>query len=90
MSKTHLTYDDSVAMKNRGFDEPCDRKWYQAGGHVVSTNCGGPFKQEELLEGEVLRPSYTQASNWLQNRIDKAQAKVNSYGRDGGHIPNRG
>ena len=76
MSKTHLSYEDSVTMKNRGFDEPCDRKWYQAGGHVVSTNCGGPFKQEELLEGEVLRPSYTQACVWLQKRINEVDEQI--------------
>jgi hypothetical protein len=78
MEKEFIPYEQALALKELGFDEPCFVFWTNTpkykgdniqlcvtdGSHGYSPNSIS-FKQDFLREGEVLAPLYQQAINFL-------------------------
>jgi hypothetical protein len=81
MEKEFVPYEQALALKELGFDEPCFVFWTNTpkykgdniqlcitdGMHGYSPNSIS-FKQDFLREGEVLAPLYQQAFRWFREK----------------------
>ena len=81
MNKEFVTYNQALALKELGFDEPCFVFWTNTpkykgdniqlcvtdGSHGYSPNSIS-FKQDFLREGEVLAPTFSQAFRWFRDK----------------------
>jgi hypothetical protein len=79
MKKEFIPYEQALALKELGFDEPCFVFWTNTpkykgdniqlcitdGMHGYSPDSIS-FKQDFLREGEVLAPLYQQAFDWFR------------------------
>jgi len=81
VNKEFVTYNQALALKELGFDEPCFVFWTNTpkykgdniqlcvtdGSHGYSPNSIS-FKQDFLREGEVLAPTFSQAFRWFRDK----------------------
>ena len=83
MEKEFIPYEQALALKELGFDEPCLAFWTNSpkykgdniqlcvtdGRHGYSPNSIS-FKQDFLREGEILAPTFSQAFRWFREKYN--------------------
>ncbi len=83
MEKEFIPYEQALALKELGFDEPCLAFWTNSpkykgdniqlcvtdGRHGYSPNSIS-FKQDFLREGEVLASTFSQAFRWFREKYN--------------------
>ena len=70
MNKEFVPYEQALALKELGFDEPC-LAYYTDGlpiGYKLVTNFIGQFTNSKLKNGEVSAPLYQQAFRWFREK----------------------
>ena len=99
MEKEFVPYEQALALKELGFDEPCFVFWTNTpkykgdniqlcitdGMHGYSPDSIS-FKQDFLREGEVLAPLYQQAFRWFREKYGY-DSDVRPFYK-GGYVPN--
>ena len=79
MNKEFIPYEQSLALKELGFDEPCLAHWY----NETPTNSEGqclvyykkPWDNQKIINGVIrdyyFAPLYQQAFRWLYKQLGR-------------------
>ena len=76
MKDEFIPYEEALALKELGFDEPCIFTWYEErfyNKYDFSTLHGYESEstfvnKKELLENEIFAPTYHQAFKWFRDK----------------------
>jgi hypothetical protein len=89
MNKEFVPYEESLALKELGFDEPCLAHWY----NETPTNSEGqclvyykkPWDNQKIINGVIrdyyFAPTYSQAFRWFREKYN-LQVYIDFYHKD--------
>jgi hypothetical protein len=66
MNKEFIPYEQALALKELGFDEPCFA-WYVSEKHGLEY---GKVIQSDLLRDAVIAPTFSQAFRWFREKYE--------------------
>jgi hypothetical protein len=80
MTKEFITYEQSLELKELGFDEPCLAWYVSAGGQIEL----GYVEKNHLLKDAVMAPLYQQVFRWFEEKYSlyvdkKTYSNVNEF-----------
>jgi hypothetical protein len=64
MKKEFCTYEQALALKDLGFDEPCFG-WYVSESHGLEY---GKVIKSSLIKDAIIAPTYSQAFRWFREK----------------------
>ena len=75
MKELFIPYEQALALKELGFDEPCIAR-YNVPGDLITTGCYTDshithliVEQSDICESHVLTPLWQQAFRWLYQKL---------------------
>ena len=78
MNKEFIPYEQALALKELGFDEPCFA-WYVSKEHGLEL--GSVLKSDLIKEG-LLAPTYSQAFRWFREKYSlTSEVSIEQYRR---------
>ena len=84
MEKEFVRYDEALALKELGFDEPCLKLWEKT---MMFTILVDPSEFKKVVsERYVEAPLYQQAFRWFREKyelLNHLTTHLNPYGEDG-------
>jgi hypothetical protein len=80
MTKEFIPYQEALALKQLGFDEPCFGLWNINNGKYEVDIIGVCKYSEEFKYREVLAPTYQQAFRWFREKYNLfGQVNIRTY-----------
>lgn len=66
ITEDYVSFETAKLLKEKGFDEPCLSYFWSEGIDTSYTDI--PFTQNNMYEGQILRPTFQMAMKWLREK----------------------
>lgn len=77
----YCSYEVANLLKEKGFNEPCLSYFWSEGIDTSYTDI--PFTQNNMYEGQILRPTHQMAMKWLRETYKiSIEIHYNRYGEN--------
>lgn len=64
ITEDYVSFETAKLLKEKGFDEPCLSYFWSEG--IDTSYTETPFTQNNMYEGQILRPTLQMAMKWLR------------------------
>ena len=79
VTEDYVSFETAKLLKEKGFDEPCLSYFWSEGIDTSYTEI--PFTQNNMYEGQILRPTLQMAMKWLRE-VHKLAVFPTTYYRE--------
>ena len=77
IKEDYVSFETAKLLKEKGFDEPCLSYFWSEG--IDTSYTETPFTQNNMYEGQILRPTLQMAMKWLREK-HKIDIAIYPYG----------
>lgn len=74
-----LSHKESLDLRNKGFDEPCIKRWVSFQGGFLTNNIDNYCRNSHIFPGlddECMAPTIDQANKWLKQFNSKTNSSL--------------